>query len=262
MKHTLIIPLSFCLAMTASATVVANYNFTSIIDTSEATETFLSPSTDTDTNSLASDITSPSTDFTSTAHTATRVNPEFGDVFNNGGNQAIGWSARANNPAQDFNVFLPSNTYFSFNIAAQGGATLDFTSITLLTGTFNTLGSNITAYDYTLSYSTDGTNFTTGSTILAGNNSGDAARLSGNGTATATISFDLSSITALQGVVDTAYFRVDPIASSGASQNGVQAQRAGFIDDVVVNATVIPEPSAALLGGLGLLALLRRRRHA
>jgi uncharacterized protein (TIGR03382 family) len=30
------------------------------------------------------------------------------------------------------------------------------------------------------------------------------------------------------------------------------------VDDVTL--TVIPEPSAALLGGLGLLALLRRRR--
>jgi hypothetical protein len=32
------------------------------------------------------------------------------------------------------------------------------------------------------------------------------------------------------------------------------------IDDVQLNGTVVPEPSAALLGGLGLLALLRRRR--
>ncbi|OYV04763.1 MAG: hypothetical protein CFE26_15145, partial [Verrucomicrobiales bacterium VVV1] len=32
-----------------------------------------------------------------------------------------------------------------------------------------------------------------------------------------------------------------------------------YIDDVRV--TIVPEPSAALLGGLGMLALLRRRRN-
>ena len=32
-----------------------------------------------------------------------------------------------------------------------------------------------------------------------------------------------------------------------------------YIDDVIV--TFVPEPSSALLGGLGLLALLRRRRN-
>ena len=33
-----------------------------------------------------------------------------------------------------------------------------------------------------------------------------------------------------------------------------------YIDNVTLTGTVIPEPSAALLGGLGMLALLRRRR--
>jgi MYXO-CTERM domain-containing protein len=32
------------------------------------------------------------------------------------------------------------------------------------------------------------------------------------------------------------------------------------VDDVTLTVSPIPEPSAALLGGLGLLALLRRRR--
>ena len=33
-----------------------------------------------------------------------------------------------------------------------------------------------------------------------------------------------------------------------------------YLDDVVISIEAVPEPSAALLGGLGLLALLRRRR--
>lgn len=44
--------------------------------------------------------------------------------------------------------------------------------------------------------------------------------------------------------------------------NGVFGQREGTMDNLVLNGTLspIPEPSTAILGGLGLLALLRRRR--
>jgi hypothetical protein len=39
-----------------------------------------------------------------------------------------------------------------------------------------------------------------------------------------------------------------------------QTQPIHRVDNFVLNGTVVPEPSAALLGGIGLLALLRRRR--
>lgn len=242
-------------ASVAHSAIVAQYDFASVTDPNESTETFISSSVDTDTNSLASDVTSPST------HNSGAVNPEFGDIDNHGSSQGIGWSTRGNNPDQTFAIVNPIDTYVSFNVAAQGGATLDFSSLSVLTGIFATLG-NTTANDYTLSYSTDGTNFTTGATILAGTNSGEAATVSGGGTDTATISFDLSGITALQGVTGTASFRLDPVASSGSAENGTSSQRAGFIDDVIVNAdvTVVPEPATTLLGALGLLAMLRRRR--
>ena len=42
--------------------------------------------------------------------------------------------------------------------------------------------------------------------------------------------------------------------------NGPGSWQQAGIDNVLLTATAIPEPSAALLGGLGLLALLRRRR--
>ena len=32
------------------------------------------------------------------------------------------------------------------------------------------------------------------------------------------------------------------------------------MDNVVINGTLVPEPSAALLGALGMIGLLRRRR--
>lgn len=43
---------------------------------------------------------------------------------------------------------------------------------------------------------------------------------------------------------------------SGATADGSGSR----IDNVQFNANIIPEPSVALLGGLGLLAFLRRRR--
>ncbi len=42
----------------------------------------------------------------------------------------------------------------------------------------------------------------------------------------------------------------------GGGLGGMQAN----FDNVAVNSTLVPEPNAALLGGLGLIALLRRRR--
>jgi MYXO-CTERM domain-containing protein len=43
-------------------------------------------------------------------------------------------------------------------------------------------------------------------------------------------------------------------------QGDSPATTAAGLDNVAVSVTAIPEPSAALLGGLGMLALLRRRR--
>jgi hypothetical protein len=52
------------------------------------------------------------------------------------------------------------------------------------------------------------------------------------------------------------------LTSATISIQGWNASSSGALrlDDLVATGTVIPEPSAALLGGLGMLALLRRRR--
>jgi hypothetical protein len=58
---------------------------------------------------------------------------------------------------------------------------------------------------------------------------------------------------AFQNLTTATTFRIygwDNIATAGQIR----------IDDVTLNGTVVPEPSAAILGGLGLLAILRRRR--
>lgn len=54
--------------------------------------------------------------------------------------------------------------------------------------------------------------------------------------------------------------RVDPVggalSNSGSETNGNSYE----VDFIQINGTAVPEPSAALLGGLGMIALLRRRR--
>lgn len=73
-------------------------------------------------------------------------------------------------------------------------------------------------------------------------------------------------------VLGTATYAVDDFGTKSITVNNVAAAtniRIGFwqgetgasaLDNVAVSVTAIPEPSAALLGGLGMLALLRRRR--
>lgn len=89
-----------------------------------------------------------------------------------------------------------------------------------------------------ISYSTNGTDFT---------NFGSAYTPASSYAAQV---FDFSSIDALDGAT-TAYIRITFSGASGSSGNN-------RIDNIQINA--VPEPAAALLGSLGLIGLLRRRR--
>jgi len=249
MKKTILILAIGSLAVgVTQAAVVAQYDFSNITDDGdESTVTFLAASVDSNADTTASQITSPAT------HNGGVVHPEFGDALNNG----IGWSGRGINPAANFGIIAPIDTYFSFDITIAIGYNL--TSFDALTGVASTIGGT-TAYDYTLSYSFDGTSFTDIGTVVSGVNAGESATLSGNGSDTGAIGYDLTGVAALQGVSGQVYFRLDPTVGSGTSTNGVMAQRGGWVDDVVVNGTVVPEPSSAVLLGLGGFALILRRR--
>jgi hypothetical protein len=90
----------------------------------------------------------------------------------------------------------------------------------------------------------------------------DTAVRSGGG-GTITVKVDGSTVGTFDGSVGTSYvtqsysFTAAGPSATVAFEYGTTVNNNGYMLD---NVTVIPEPSAALLGGLGLLALLRRRR--
>ncbi|BCX46121.1 hypothetical protein HAHE_00290 [Haloferula helveola] len=235
MKNTAALLLAWPLA---NAEIVANYDLATITDDNpEVAETFLSPSIDAEPNSVASDLTSPSTHGDDASVPVGTINPEFGDPLNNGGNPAIGWSGRGINPAAGFSIYSPVDTDFTFDLTPNALSDLEFTSLSLTAGVFSGIGGT-TAYDYTLLYSLDGSVFTPVATVAAGTNPGDAPIITTSTTATATISFDLTGVVDLQSQAGQVYFKLDVEPAAGASTNGVQSQRAGFIDDLTVEATV------------------------
>jgi hypothetical protein len=100
--------------------------------------------------------------------------------------------------------------------------------------------------------------------VLQLNNSGAAGFLYGataaftgvaSGNGFFTVSVDISSLPSNATITS---FRFDPIG--GAASNSNSETNGNTFEVDFVNVTAIPEPSSALLGGLGLLCLLRRRR--
>jgi hypothetical protein len=153
-----------------------------------------------------------------------------------------------------FNAFTSAT---GFNSAAQiSGASAFFSGATSQATVGNALVFTITAapgYEFTL----DGFSFIARSTAQApadigfkiGSNSYDFSSSYSNNSTITTISNQSLGLTGLT----SATISIQAWNATGSS--------ALQLDDLVATGTVIPEPSAALLGGLGMLALLRRRRR-
>ncbi|QTN33001.1 PEP-CTERM sorting domain-containing protein [Akkermansiaceae bacterium] len=124
----------------------------------------------------------------------------------------------------------------------NNGATMTFSFVmTGLTDPIITFATQKTSTGFIsnqVSYSTDGTAFTPFGTPY------------NPATSYAVQTIDLSSISALDNAA-TAFVRITFSGATGTTGNN-------RIDNVQINA--VPEPSAALLGAFGALALLRRRR--
>jgi len=92
------------------------------------------------------------------------------------------------------------------------------------------------------------------STNVAGSSFTNNPATHATGQANTSVTMALSGLSNLSGRTVTFTF-VD-----SAQGNNNNAAFYTFIDNVTLTGTAIPEPSAALLGGLGVLCLLRRRR--
>lgn len=139
--------------------------------------------------------------------------------------------------------------YFAFTVSATSltdELDLDQLSATLTLTTDNTTSTTNNLY---LQSSVGG--FGSSNPIISG--TGTSLTRTTSGTSTSTATFDLTGVS-FQGLSGDVEFRF--YISDNVDENG----KINRLDNVSLTGDVIPEPSAALLGGLGLLALLRRRR--
>ena len=229
-KQLLLTVIALCMtAATSQAAVLAQYNFTAA-------------------SAVASTV---ATDVTAGNFTPVGINP--GNVGLSGtGNNAFLRSTRTQGTEALALSDLGSglNDYQTVTISAAPGKFLDLTSVTF---GFNANNNNDLAggaFTSTAVLSSSVNGF--GTAITGTNTSRTAARLNEATPFTPTATFDLSA--PAYNNLTTITFRLSTFDSH--NDNG----RLSRFDDFTLNGDVIPEPSTALLGGLGLLALLRRRR--
>lgn len=141
-----------------------------------------------------------------------------------------------------------SNDYFQVTISADPGMTLNLTSLTFgMSAQNNNSGGNFTS---TAVLSSNVNGF--GTAILGTGGITKTAAQSTSTVYTPLASYDLSGAQ-YQGL-STITFRLTVFDS--INDNGDLSR----FDDFTLNGAVVPEPSSALLGGLGILLILRRRR--
>lgn len=132
-----------------------------------------------------------------------------------------------------------ANTSANNKSAIFSLSTLGYEDLVL---SFTTRGTGTGFDTHAWSWSTDGVNYTPFTSIAA------------NQTSTWSIeTVDFSSISALENI-PTAYLMLTVSGATSTSGNN-------RFDNIQINAVAVPEPTAlALLGGFGILALIKRRR--
>ncbi len=168
-----------------------------------------------------------------------------------GNSRASAWPTGATNGSNTFSGTIDLGKYFEFTLSVDSGFTLDLTSISFGLGRSATgprqweWRSNVDSYSATIgSYTSTNAGLTNSSGVLTNpdtNSSwtGNVLDLSGSAYQ------DLTSIT----------FRLYGYNSEASAGTGGLQGNLSFSGDVV------PEPSgAAILGSIGIIGLLRRRR--
>lgn len=223
MKHLVV----FCLIAVAAPalyaqSIVAEYNFTA------------------GTASVDSDQTSVASVFGNDAGFTPTINSTAGNPFPSiqaTADQISGSGSPIATPT------TPVTTdYYTFTITPVAGFTLDFVSLRLDAATLTTVASG-TNNSFNLSLQTSLNNFATNIAIYT----------VGNNTTFSNFEWDLSSFSSTSGTTPVE-FRIAIRDDNSASTRGL------LIDNVVLSANVVPEPSTYAMMGLGVALLVGMQR--
>lgn len=184
------------------------------------------------------------------------ANITAGDLasFHNGSSNSGDFGQQNEFPAEsenNWNTFshraLDGTPFWQFTVTPEPEFTMSFASLRFDAFARMNLAGGTAEVDYVIRW--DVNNF---ESVLA-TVSGPQANTTDREVIVTGLTADLS---ALPDRTEATTFRIEVINQGGT--NGTWTQRGGGIDNLTLNA--IPEPTSALLAGLGLLALLRRKR--
>lgn len=147
--------------------------------------------------------------------------------------------------------FWAAGDYYQFKVATTG-----YQNVMV---TWDQTSSNTGPRDFNLQYSTDGSNFSNFSSysVLANANPNNTWS-STTYHSEFTMSADLSSISGLNNQA-AVYIRMTQVGTVSANGGTVATGGTNRIDNVTVEASLVPEPASLAVLGLGAFGLLRRR---
>lgn len=132
-----------------------------------------------------------------------------------------------------------------------GSTAIDLASLSFVDGIDSNQGTNNTFSQWDVTISTGSANPSSVTNSLTTGSTGETFKSN---------VLALSGLTGLSDTTVTFTFTANYGVTSDFSGSGNNNNRFAYIDDLTFTGSVIPEPTTALLGSLGLLFLLRRRR--
>lgn len=232
----------------ANAAIIADFTFTGLTRASSDTETNTTVSNIADGSGLTGVYQiDDDSGHTGSGTLAPDTTPSLRTTYGN-----------VNTGSDNLADALSADNYFTFTITPTGGATVDYTNLTLSIAKLGPEGVNDrpgrgpTVYVFAGDFS--GGDPSTGD-VLGSQVVPDAKSATGN---LFNADVDLSGLTGISGATEVRLY----LDNGGAGNNGHRI----ILDDIMVNGTVtavtaIPEPSSTVLLGLGGLALILRRRR-